>query len=131
MKKIMLIAIAAIAAVISLCSAASAVLSDNSSAGTVSLESSAVPALNCTMSISRAEDIIHLLPESITSLCKQEYVTVKGKCRNHSNFKYEGVNISLAGTDPSLNITFSVPGYKVIVDNVSWTTLDSLFCMSK
>lgn len=126
MKKFIIITIAAIAAAVTLCSAGSS-LTGNASNGTVRFESASVPALNCTMPVSRAAAIFRLMPESVTSVCIDEYGVVRKKCLRTSSFTYEGVKVRMTGEDPSLTFDFSIPGYRVTVSGVSWDDLDVLF----
>lgn len=126
MKRILILSIAAIAATITLCSAASS-LSGNSSNGTVRFESSSTPALNFTMPVSQATNIYRLMPESVTRLCDSEYEAVRNKCLRSSSFTHEGVRVTKTGDNPSMTFVFSVPGYKVTVSDVSWEDLDFLF----
>ena len=126
MKRIIILSIAAIAATITLCSAASS-LSGNYSNGTVRFESSSTPALNFTMPVSQATNIYRLMPESVTRLCDSEYEAVRNKCLRYSSFTHEGVKVTKTGDNPSMTFVFSVPGYKVTVSDVSGEDLDFLF----
>ena len=128
MKKI--ITILAIVASATLCTAAIAYAVEGASGtakGIVHFESTGMPALNFTMPVSRAADIYRLLPESVTSVCCQEYEVVRDKCSRSARFTYEGVQIQCAGTGQALIFVFSVPGYRLTVADVSWETLDALF----
>ena len=130
MKKIIILAIAAIAATIALCSFAAAEENIPSS-GTVTLESVSVPALNFSMPASRAVQILALMPDSIVDACRQEYRAVRTKCNTSSRFTHEGVQVRVTGRNGStVSIEFSVPGYKVSANDVSWTELDAFFAES-
>jgi hypothetical protein len=126
MKRILIIALVAVAATVTLCSATSA-FSDNASNGTVQFESTSMPSLNFTMPVSRAGDIYRLMPESVTAICVNEYEAVRSKSLQSSSFTHEGVKIRKTGDDSSMTFVFSVPGYKVTVSEVSWEDLDLLF----
>lgn len=125
MKKFIII-LAAIVSAITLCSAAAHV-TGNSANGTIRFESTSTPALNCTLPMSRAAAIYRLLPESVTALCANEYDAVRDKCLRSSSFTHEGVTVKRTGNDPSMTLTFSVPGYKVTVSDVSWADIEFLF----
>ena len=129
MKRIIIIVIAAIAATITLCSASSN-LGESASKGTVQFESATMPALNFTMPVSRAQDIIRLMPDSITTLCVTEYEAVRSKCKQTSRFTHEGVAVHWTGKEPNLTISFAVSGYKLTVSDVSWRDLDVMFAGS-
>ena len=126
MKRILIIALVAVAATVTLCSATSA-FSDNASTGTVQFESTSMPSLNFSMPVSRARDIYRLMPESVTSVCVNEYEAVRSKSLRSSSFTHEGVKVRKTGDDSSMTFVFSVPGYKVTVREVSWEDLDLLF----
>lgn len=126
MKRILIIALVAVAATITLCSATSS-FSDNASNGIVQFESTSMPSLNFTMPVSRARDIYRLMPESVTAVCVNEYEAVRSKSLRSSSFTHEGVKVRKTGDDPSMTFVFSVPGYKVTVSEVSWEDLDLLF----
>lgn len=127
MKKTIFAIIAAVAATFVLCSAASAA-GENASTGTVSLESTRMPALNCSMQMETASRIFRLLPGNIIDLCKDEYRAVRGKCNRSRRFTHEGVNVRVTGNaDGIVTVEFSVPGYKVVARDVSLTELDGLF----
>ena len=126
MKKFIIITLAAIVAAVTLCSATSA-LTGNTSNGTVRFESTSMPALNFMMPVSRATDIYRLMPESITSLCGSEYEAVRDRFHNSRSFTHQGVTVMRTGENPSMTFTFTVPGYKLTVSDVSWEDLDSLF----
>lgn len=128
MKKVLVIALATITAVVILCSAASAVISSgNTSNGVIYFESTNSPALNFSLPVSRAEEIYQLLPESVTTVCEQEYTLVRNKCSRTKSFTHEGVSIKYTGVDPSMSFVFSIPGYKLTVNEVSWNTIDKMF----
>ena len=130
MKKIIILSIAAIAATIALCSFVAAEENIPSS-GTVTLESVSVPALNFSMPASRAVQILALMPDSIVDACRQEYRVVRTKCNSSSRFTHEGVQVRVTDRNGStVSIEFSVPGYKVSADDVSWTELDAFFAES-
>ena len=126
MKRFIIITLAAIAATVTLCSASSH-LSGNTSNGTVRFESTSMPALNCTLPMSRAAAIYRLLPESITALCASEYEAVRSKSARSSTFTHEGVRVRISGENPSMTFTFTAPGYKLTVSDVSWEEIDLLF----
>ena len=129
MKRIIIIVIAAIVAAITLCSA-SLNLGDRAPKGIVQFESTAIPALNFTIPVSRAQDIFRLMPDSITTLCVSEYEAVRSKCNQKSRFTHEGVAVQWTGNDPNLTISFAVSGYKLTVIDVSWGDLDVMFAGS-
>ena len=126
MKKFIIFTLAAIFAAVTL-SSATVNLAGGTSDGTVRFESTAMPALNFTMPVSRATDIYRLMPESITALCGSEYEAVRAKSFKSTSFTHQGVTVKRTGENPSMTFTFSVPGYRVIVSNVSWDDLDLLF----
>ena len=126
MKKFIIFTLAAIVAAFTLCSARTN-RTGCISEGTVRFESSAMPALNFTMPVSRAADIYRLMPDSVTALCGSEYETVRSKSLRSSTFTHEGVKVRKTGDDPSMTFVFSVPGYKVTVSEVSWEDLDLFF----
>lgn len=126
MKRILILALVAIATTITLCSATTSI-SDNASTGTVQFESTSMPSLNFSMPVSRARDIYRLMPESVTSACVNEYEAVQSKSLRSSSFTHEGVKVRKIGDNPSMTFVFSVPGYKVTVSEVSWEDLDLLF----
>ena len=123
MKKFILISIAAIAAAVVLCSATSSPTAN----GTVRFESSSVPALNFTMPASRAMDIYRLLPESVTTVCTDEYGTVREKCLRSSSFTHKGVKVQRTGENSSMTIILTVSGNEITLSGVSWEDLDLLF----
>ena len=125
MKKFLIIIVAAIAA-ITLCSA-TLNESDSTLSGSVRFESTSMPSLNFTMSVSRANDIYKLMPESFAETCASEYKAVRLKAGKYTRFPHEGVSVTRTGNDPSMTIVFSKPGYKVIVSDVSWADLDLMF----
>ena len=126
MKKTIIILIAVVAAV-SLTASESA--SDNNrSKGVISFESSAMPALNCSMSIQNASNIYKLVPGNIREICEEEYIKVSDKCSRYARFTHEGVNVTVVQNDgTTATIVFSVPGYKVTAEDVSWQDLDIIF----
>lgn len=126
MKRILIIALVAVAATVTLCSATSA-FSDDASIGILQFESTSMPSLNFSMPVSRAMDIYRLMPESVTSVCVNEYEAVRSKSLRSSSFTHEGVKVRKTGDNPSMTFVFSVPGYKVTVSYVSWEDLDRLF----
>ena len=126
MNKLIIFTVAAIVAAVTL-SSATVNLAGGSSDSTVRFESTAMPALNFTMPVSRAADIYRLMPESITDLCGSEYEAVRDKTFKSTSFTHQGVTVKRTGENPSMTFTFSVPGYKVIVSDVSWDELDHLF----
>ena len=126
MKRILILALVAIATTITLCSATTSI-SDNASTGTVQFESTSMPSLNFSIPVSRARDIYRLMPESVTSACVNEYEAVRSKSLRSSSFTHEGVKVRKIGDNPSMTFVFSVPGYKVTVSEVSWEDLDLLF----
>ena len=126
MKRILIITIAVIATTITLCSATSS-MSSNTSNGTLRFESTTMPALNCTLPMSRVTAIYRLLPESLTNLCFSEYQTVRDKLNHSSTFTHEGVRVRMTGEDPMMTIIFTIQGYKLTVTDVSWNDIDSVF----
>ena len=125
MKKIIVIALAALAA-IALTASVSA--SDSiPSKGKVSLESTATPALNCTLSIGNAEALYRLVPGNIKNLCRKEYVAVQEKCSMRSQFSYEGVDVRTTERGSTITLEFSIPGYKIVASDVTWAEFDQLF----
>ena len=126
MNKLIIFTVAAIVAAVTL-SSATVNLAGGSSDSTVRFESTAMPALNFTMPVSRAADIYRLMPESINDLCGSEYEAVRDKTFKSTSFTHQGVTVKRTGENPSMTFTFSVPGYRVIVSNVSWDDLDLLF----
>ena len=131
MKKIFAILVAAIAATtILICSAVAVVTSGDTSNGTVRFESAETPSLNFTMPVSRVADIFRLMPESVTTVCRQEYAAVRSKCARSASFTHEGVSVKVAGNDPGLQFVFTIPGYTLTVNDVSWQTLDAMFADS-
>lgn len=126
MKKFIIFTLAAIVATVTLCSATTH-LTGTTANGTVRFESTSMPALNCTLPMSRAAAIFRLLPESVTSVCVNEYDAVRDKCLRSSSFTHQGVTVKRTGNDPSMTITLSAAGYKVTVSDVSWADIDLLF----
>lgn len=130
MKKIIIIVIAAVAATLALSAIASA--PDNvPSQGEVSFESTAMPALNCTVSMEHARSIYHLIPSNITDICEKEYAAIQKKCNSRAHFTHEGVDIRVTDNGEYFTIVFSVPGYKVTARNVTWAELDNMFNASQ
>ena len=101
--------------------------SEETISGTVRVESSAEPALNFSMPLSQVEAIYQLMPESVSSYCEQEYLAVRKKMLKSSRFTHEGVKVEWHGRETSMDITFTVQGYKLTVSNVSLYTLDGIF----
>ena len=125
MKKITVIAIAALAA-IALTASVSA--SDSiPSEGKVSFESASVPALNCTMSIGNVRDIYWLVPGNIEDICRKEYVAVRNKCNTKTHFTHEGVDVRVKENGRTVTIEFRFSGYKIVASDVTWAELDNLF----
>lgn len=122
MKKIIVIALAAIA-LTAFVSASDSL----SSEGKVSLESTATPALNCTLSIGNAEALYRLVPGNIKDLCRKEYVAVQEKCSTRSQFSHEGVDVHTTEHGSTITIEFRIPGYKIVASDVTWAELDQLF----
>ena len=108
MKKFIIITLAALVAAVTLCSA-TANLSGITSTGTVRFESSSVPALNFSMPMSRAAEIFRLMPESVTSVCVNEYAAVRDKSLRSSSFTHQGVKIRKSGENPSMTVGFTAP----------------------
>ena len=98
---------------------------------------SAIPALKLALPFSffsfiiatlpKLTSIYRLMPDSITALCGSEYEAVRAKSFKSTSFTHQGVTVKRTGENPSMTFTFSVPGYKVIVSDVSWDELDLLF----
>lgn len=126
MKKIIVIAATAIAAVIALTAAVSAP-ENISSEGKVAFESSALPVLNCTMAIDRVRDIYFLVPGNIDDVCRMEYIAIREKCGSRSRFTHEGVDVQVRDNGGNVTIVFSISGYKLTVSNVTWKELDNIF----
>ena len=103
------------------------VIGDIPEEGTVTFESTQKPALNFTVPVSRAADIYRLMPESVATVCREEYAAVRGKSRRSAKFYHEGVKVQFSGEDPQLQVVFTVPGYRLTVRDVSWDRLDALF----
>ena len=125
MKKIIVLAVAAIAAVISLSAFANA--SDTSSEGKVTFESTKMPALNCAMSIGHAWEIYRLVPSNIEDMVRQEYVDVQQKCRTRSHFVHEGVDVRFKDNGETVTIELGISGYKLTFSDVTWRELDNMF----
>ena len=126
MKKIITIAVAAVAA-IAVFSAYAGTTNDSPAKGTVSLESSALPALNCTMSIDHVWDIYRLVPTNIDDVCRNEYIDIRQKCNSRAHFTHEGVDVQTEEIDGKVSIVFSFNGYRLTVKNVTWRELDNMF----
>lgn len=125
MKKFFVLLVAAAAALIL---TASISASDNTpSQGTVSFESSSFPALNCTMSIQRVENIYSLLPDNVRDICEREYKEVRTKCNSSSRFTHEGVSVRVMNDGTTITVELSVKGYTVTANNVTMEELDRLF----
>ena len=125
MKKIIVIAVAAITA-IALTASVSA--SDSiPSEGKVSFEPAAIRALNCRMSIGNVRDIYRLIPSNIEDICRKEYVAVHNKCNTKSHFMHEGVDVRIKENGKTVTIEFRFSGYKIVASDVTWAELDSLF----
>ena len=130
MKKTLILLVAAVAAII-LCSAA-IIDASTSLTGTVTVESSAVPALNFSMPADRVGTIYSLMPESVTEACSSAYRDVRRRCSTSDSFTYEGVRVRVTERDGGLvSLSFSIQGYKIHADRLSWTELDSLFLGSE
>lgn len=125
MKKIIVLAIAAVAAVVSLSAFASA--SDTASEGKVSFESTSMPALNCTMSIGHAWEIYRLVPFNIEDVVRQEYVTVRQKCKSRSRFTHEGVDVRVKDNGETVSIELGISSCKLTFSDVTWRELDNMF----
>lgn len=122
--------VVAIVAAIVVSTAAFAYVTEGASdaaVGTVQFECTEMPALNFTMPVSKAAEIICLMPESVAGVCYQEYQAVREKCSRSSAFTHEGVRVQCTGADPSVKIVFSLKGYRLTVSGVSWETLDRMF----
>ena len=126
MKKIIVIVLAAIAAALTLSAFASAP-ENGASQGEVSFESTAMPALNCTVSMEHAQSIYRLIPSNITDICEKEYAAVQKKCNSRSHFTHEGVDVRIVEIGEYVTIVFSASGYKVTARNVTWSELDAMF----
>jgi hypothetical protein len=125
MKKVIVIAVSAIAAI---ALAASVSASDSiPSEGKVSFESAAMPALNCTMSIGNVQNIYRLVPGNIEDICRKEYVAVQNKCNAKSHFTHEGVDVRVKENGRTVTIEFRFSGYKIVASDVTWAELDNLF----
>lgn len=126
MKKFIIITLAAIVAAVTLCSAT---IDRNASFpnGTIRFESSSMPALNCTMSMKSATDILRLMPDSIIALSMTEYDAVRDQLFNSTSFTYRGVKVKRTGENPSMTFTLTAPGYKLTVSDVSWDDIEFLF----
>ncbi len=126
MKKIIIIAVAAVAA-IAVFTAKAGTTNDSPVKGTVSFESSVMPALNCTMSIDQVWDIYRLIPLNIDDVCRNEYINIRQKCESRAHFTHEGVDVQTKDVGGNVSIVFSYKGYKLTVKNVTWRELDNMF----
>ena len=133
MKKFFILAVAALAAIVSVSVMSSSVKANDEipSEGTVSFESSAMPVLNFTMPIGQAKNIYRLVPSNIADICAKEYTTIKQKCNSSSDFTYEGVRVKVKKDGSSLTFVFSLNGNKLTASDVTWTELDTIFGSSK
>ena len=93
----------------------------------VEIESAAMPALNCTMALSQAHGIFNLVPQAIQDVCRGEFATVSAKCRQKSDFTYQGVRVRTASHDGLVDVTFSYAGNTLKVMNVTWESLANFF----
>ena len=127
MKRTIILLVAAVAAAITLTASVSA--SDNAHRqGTVTFESSAMPALNFTIPLKRVADIYPLVPENICGICSGEYETVRNKCHSSSNFTHEGVRVrKIQDNGKTVTLVFTLPGYKITVKDALWEDLDQIF----
>ena len=126
MKKILVLAIAAMATIATLSAFAGA--SDAiTSEGKVSFESAAMPALNCSVSIGHAMDMYRLVPGNIEDVCRKEYVAIRQKCNSRSHFSHEGVDVRIKDNGNTVTIEFRTSRYKIVVSDVTWTELDNMF----
>lgn len=126
MKKVIIITLAAVAAAVTLCSATA----DRNASfpnGTIRFESSSMPALNCTMSMKSAVDILRLMPDSIIAFSMTEYDAVRDQLFNSTSFTFHGVKVKRTGENPSMSFVLTAPGYKLTVSDVSWDDIESLF----
>lgn len=128
MKKIIITTIAAVAAILALSSFAG---TTGTSDGTVSFEAASAPALNCTLSMQNAAGIYRLLPENLAECARKEYTGIRQKSRSRSHFTHDGVDIRIKDAGATLDIVFTLNGYKVKVCDVTWETLDNLFAASE
>ena len=126
MKKFIIITLAAIAAAVTLCSATSS-SNNNFPNGIIRFESSSMPALNCTMSMKSAVDILRLMPDSIIALSMAEYDSVRDQLFDSTSFTYHGVKVKRTGENPSMTFVLTAPGYKLTVSDVSWEDIEFLF----
>ena len=126
MKKFLVIAVAAFAA-IALTASVSA--SNNPAAeGTISFESASMPALNCSVSMKDAISIYRFAPGNIVGICEEQYMEVRDKCSESSSFTHEGVQVRVKQRNGDrVTIELSVPGYKITANNVSWDDLELMF----
>ena len=126
MKKFIIVVIAAVAA-IALTASVSA--SNHPSAeGTISFESSSMPALNCSVSMKDAISIDRFAPGNIAGICEEQYMEVRRKCSKSSSFTHEGVKDCVKERNGDrVSIELSVPGYKITANNVRWDDLELMF----
>ena len=126
MKKILVLAVAAAAAIATL-SAFASTSGPASPEGRVSFESAALPALNCSVSIGHAMQMYYLLPGNIEDICRKEYAAIRQKCNSRSHFTHEGVDVRIKDNGKTITIEFCASGYKVVASNVTWNQLDNMF----
>ena len=125
MKKALIIIGVVIAAISLTAYAANA---SSESDGTVYFECAAMPALNCSLSIVEFSRIYSMAPDNIRDICEEQYVIVSDKCAKNPRFTYQGVNVRVLKNDGKVaTIEFSVPGYKITTQDVSWKDLDIIF----
>ncbi len=131
MKKFFILFVAAVAAALTLTAAVSAPDSASASGhweGTVSFESAAMPALNCSMPLGRVASLYELAPENINGLCAREYETIRQRLRSSSSFTYQGVRVrKLQDSGKTVTLELSFQGYKLTVKDALWEDLDHLF----
>lgn len=126
MKKVIIIIVATVATIAFTASISAS--NNNPSQGVVSFESSAMPTLNCSMSLQNARNLFVLIPGNIQDICREEYKKVSNKCSRSSSFTHEGVYVRVTHNDGQLaTIVFTVPGYKITAQDVSWKELDGMF----
>jgi hypothetical protein len=127
MKRTIILLVAAVAAAITLTASVSASESAQWQ-GTVTFESSAMPALNFTVPLKRVADVYPLVPDNICGICSGEYETVRKKCDSSSRFTHEGVRIRKIQDDgTTVTLEFALSGYKVTVKDALWENLDQIF----
>ena len=126
MKKFLVIAVAAIAAV---ALTASVSASDNDATeGTISFESASMPSLNCSISMKDAISLYRYVPGNIVGICGEHYTAVRNKCFQSSSFTHEGVKVRVRQSNGDrVTIELSVPGYKITANDVSWDDLELMF----